>query len=137
MTMPSIWANLMTSACWARDREDDDLLLAVEGRAGLPASDAPMPAAAAALGRGGATGGSSVPRTCMPWRRSLTLVPLRPVDDGDRRCPTGLTVMTGNLSRGQADDHVDVVAGLDDGADAADLVDLDGDGSACPAGVRR
>ena len=37
----------------------------------------------------------------------------------------GLTVMTGNLSAGQADDHVDVVAGLDDRADAGDLVDLD------------
>ena len=126
--LPSSWANLMTSACWALTARIDDLLLAGERGAGRP------------VGRGGpgrpaAAGGSSVPRTCMPWRSSLTLVLLRPGDDregvvgrvdGDDRELVGL----------EADDHVDVVAGLDDRADAGDLVDLDRHGSAWSAGSR-
>ncbi len=60
----------------------------------------------------------------MPWSSSLTLVLLMPDDDregvvdrvdGDDRELVGL----------EADDHVHVVAGLDDRADAGDLVDLD------------
>ena len=62
----------------------------------------------------------------MPWRSSLTLVLFRPATTGTESS-TGLTVMTGNLSAGEADDHVDVVAGLDDRADTGDLVDLDRD----------
>ena len=60
----------------------------------------------------------------------MTLVLLRPLTTVTESS-AGLTVMTGNLSAGEADDHVDVVAGLDDRADAGDLVDLDRDRSAC------
>ena len=107
------------------DREDHDLLLLIEdgarggGGHGL---------AFGASSGGGATGGSSVPSTCMPWRRSLTVAPLGP----------GLTTITPvrvrrirrdrrELLLGQGDERVDVVAGLDDGADAAGLVDANGD----------
>ena len=116
------------------DRQDDDLLLAVQGRVGLrrrwPRGVGCSPSA------GGAGGGSRVPMTCMPWSRSLTLVLLRPVTTVIE-LSVGLIVMTGNLSRGQADDHVDVVTGLDDRPDAADLVDLDRHGSAGSRGSRR
>ena len=55
--VPSIWANLISSACCVGDREDDDLLLAVEGRlrAGARGGRSGL-----ALGRRGG-GGSSVP----------------------------------------------------------------------------
>ena len=127
MTLPSIWANLMTSACWAvtaRMTISCWPLRDVPGRRGAgAAAGRGRRGVAAAVSAGG--GGSSVPRTWMPWRSSLTLVPLRPATtvielssgvDGDDR----------ELVGGQADDHVDVVTGLDDRADAADLVDLDG-----------
>ena len=60
----------------------------------------------------------------MPWISTLTLVPFRPATNVID-WSLGLTVMTGNVA--EADDHVDVVAGLDDRADAGDLVDLDRD----------
>ena len=58
----------------------------------------------------------------------MTLVLLRPLTTVIESS-AGLTVMTGNLSPREPDDHVDVVAGLDDRADAGDLVDLDRDGA--------
>ena len=64
----------------------------------------------------------------MPWSRTLTLVLFRPLTTVNE-ASAGLTVMTGNLSPLMPDDHVHVVAGLDDRADARDLVDLDGDGA--------
>ena len=64
----------------------------------------------------------------MPWRRSLTLVPLMPATTVNE-LSAGLVVMTGNLSARDADDHVDVVARFDRRTDAGDLVDLDRDGS--------
>ena len=95
MTLPSIWANLRTSACWARDRQDDDLLLAVEGGRWVR-SGGGRRGGAAGVGRR-CDGGSSVPMTCMPWSSSLTLVLLRPVTTVIE-LSAGLTVMTGNLS---------------------------------------
>ena len=114
------------------DRQDDDLLLVVEGRAGPRRGARRMAGGAPRRSAGG--GGSSVPSTCMPWSSSLTLVLLRPATTVTESS-AGSTVMTGNLSLGEADDHVDVVAGLDDRADAADLVDLDARSQRRPAGI--
>ena len=116
MIEPSIWANLMTSACWAvtaRMTISCCPLRVVPGcDAGPPLPSSVVPPVVAV------GGGSSVPRTCMPWRRSLTLVLLRPADDGDRGVGR-VDRDDRELVAGEADDHVDVVAGLDDGADAA------------------
>ena len=116
---PSSWANLMTSACWVSTDRMTICCWPVRAvrrdRRSAPARSDPA--------AGG--GGRSVPMTCMPWSSALTLVLLRPLDDGER-VVRGLSVMTGNLSPGEAHDHVHVVAGLDDRADAGDLVDLDG-----------
>ena len=52
----------------------------------------------------------------MPFRPATTVIELSCRVEGH----------DGELVAGEADDHVDVVAGVDDGADAGDLVDLDG-----------
>ena len=103
------------------DREDDDLLLAVEDRLRARVrgwrSDPSVPVSA-----GG--GGSSVPTTCTPWSSALTLVPFTPATVV-MVASSGLTVTIGKLVGGEADDHVDEVAGLGQRADARDLVHLD------------
>ena len=66
----------------------------------------------------------------MPWRSSLTLVPLMPATTVNESS-VGVDRDDRELVGGEADDHVDVVTGLDDRADAADLVDLDGDAALC------
>ena len=77
------------------DREDDDLLLAVEGRVGLRRLAARGRLLATAVDVSG--GGSSVPSTCIPWRMSLVLVLFRPLTTVIE-LSAGLIVMTGNLS---------------------------------------
>ena len=52
-------------------------------------------------------------------------------DRSDRVGASGRSVTTGKLASAvEADDHVDAVAGLDERADAGDLVDLDRHGRA-------
>ena len=71
----------------------------------------------------------------MPWSRILTLVLLRPLTTVTESS-AGLTRDDRELVARDARDHVHVVAGLDDRADAGDLVDLDGDRREGRAGTR-
>ena len=121
--LPSTWANLMTSACWASTARVTIScwpLRAVPGCAGGLAL------------AGAACGGRRREQRAEHLHALEEQLDARAVEAGDdrervvlRRC----AVMTGNWSAGEADDHVHVVAGLDDRADARDLVDLDRDGA--------
>ena len=106
------------------DREDDDLLLAVEGRRGAGVRAWARPRRCCRCPRAAAA--AACPSTCMPWSRSLTLVLLRPettVMDWSSR----VHGHDRELVAGEADQHVHEVAGLDDRADAGHLVHLDRD----------
>ena len=117
---PSSWPNLITSDCCV-----------VTARMTIccwPLRTVSLPAPGLALGSvvpvsaGG--GGSSVPTTCTPWSSALTLVPLTPATVVIV-ASSGLTVTTGKLVGGEADDHVDEVTGLGQRAHARHLVHLD------------
>ena len=122
--LPWSWANLMTSACWAVTERITSSCCPWVRSGPLGVGDA------LGLGVGWLpdvwSGLERSPRTCMPWRSTLTLVLLRPATTViELSC--GLSCDDRERVAGEADDQVDVVAGLDDGADAGDLVDLDGD----------
>src|SRR6476661_3563755 len=101
VTLPSIWANLRTSDCWAVTATITIScwpLRFVPGPDGAPVPGSPEATGtgvAAAVSAGG--GGRSVPITWRPWSSSLTLVLLRPATTVIALSP-GATVMTGNLS---------------------------------------
>ena len=59
----------------------------------------------------------------------LDVAPLGPGAVTSASSGFAISLIDSELLLGQADDRVDVVAGLDDGADAADLVDSNGDRS--------
>ena len=116
---PSSWENLITSACWG--------VTARMTSCCWPLSVV-LPRRAGAGWRrcrcGPAAAGAACPTTCRPWSSTLTLVPLSP-GHGDRVVGRVDGHDAGTCRTGEADDHVHVVAGLDERADAGDLVDLD------------
>ena len=120
--MPSSWANLMTSACWALTAR---MTISCWPLRVVPAPPARGPLAVAGR-RGVGGGGSSVPEDLHALEEQLDA---RAVEAGDDRERVVARVHGDDreLVGGEADDHVDVVAGLDDRADAGDLVDLDRD----------
>ena len=118
---PSSWANLMTSACWASTARMTICCWPLRAVPGSPSSGARR--GAVGVRRRAAAGAACRGPAC-PGGATLTLVLLRPATTVNVSS-AGLTRDDRELVAGEADDHVDVVAGLDDRADAGDLVDLD------------
>ena len=108
------------------DREDDDLTLAVEGRARLPR----WRSGAVAVVGGGEQGAEDL--HALEEQLDAGAVEAR---DHLERVVHGVLGHDRELVGREADDHVDVVAGLDDRADAGDLVDFDRDRAQARAGV--
>ena len=113
----------MTSACWAVT--DRITISCCSLRVVVPGAAVGAPDAAGACVGGGGTGGSRAAEHLHALEEDLDGRALGS-GSGDERLvgSSSGSWIDRELLLGQADDRVDVVTGLDDRADAADLVDL-------------
>ena len=118
----------MTSACWAVT--DRITISCCSLRVVVPGAAVGAPDAAGASSAGGGTRREQGPEHLHALEEDLDGRALGS-RGGDDRLVGGSPdpLIDSELLLGEADDRVDVVAGLDDRADAADLVDPDGDRS--------